>query len=1817
MTNLNYNTLLSELLTDHLITILQTAKPGHCLRLEGLSLDVLRTTCLALQEKASSTKTVLLSNHPTEEYEVSATKLIELRNLAEGSHSLLVLIPSNLRTAAEDSFDRTTFKQVEVGSLQHLIIEWLEAKIPANYKSYYDRIITFLKENGTSFNLYNHAEYLLACCPFESSSAQDESLQQAQDGGDKVSWGRNLFLFGLIPDDILLDNPKMLEQRLSQNLTAVEYLRDEREPLIRRIFNFAVKPNNIQKPLFNFLTQQGTPEDVKVWGKLIVERKEYAHLNLKHWQFTDLMDIEELELLVYPLKGKNVVYQEGEKRIITKANKAAKMTVKFETRPSPAQVNELSHFRIDLMRMNEDAEIEKVNTLIKFAKTAGKASTRSKQVTLNPDHIDEGVYFFRVYALDKAGTVLNRNDRFQDKTLQDQWQKRQEELGEGASREDLQGKLSCDSEDFYFVVEKPGEITDVPPESPSPRTKVANLFQAIVKARLDYATSGMSHPDSLKVTEKFWTDKGKGTKRQCDVEVRFNDVRHTYIIPLATSLREISLQILRSADKLGTFRIDFSDSRNEIQRRPYLRDNQLAEAAPGYFLEARKSAFENILEQIRDEETDAGLGIVETCDFESIAEPIETYLAAYQQWIEELLLQAKETMDEVTLRTIKHLQLLDHVELVVPGLSGHREYVLLLTPLHPLRLGWYLQQQRLYLQWEALSLEASETKKLWTDEAQEVFLGGLKPTINPVVIHGRRLRSGNSSFYYTGEVAPGWGLYVPVSTLNLSTETATSRALLNQIQELLGVPAYLREEADFSVKNLYRQIRRYLIQHPYIEVLHINVFNPGSGDKIVECLKLLQQEQNFSHLRYEIRLITSSNRLSEAGSAFDDFLRPSGTISDEADAFIVPTSNPLFPKIRFSQNSISEYQAQPEKYEAHVSIILDMFPVDIKLLRENSLPEERSIFCHGLILDPINQVYKPSEETFGWHHYLALNETPSISDEDVLTDSLTSGLRKLQQLIAITLAGQWTEDIPALSLILRDSNRALIYQIHQQSGWVITIDRNLGIDLFDVPTDPECLPYLLDYKPGSAIGEPPILLTTRPSSEVYGLLKPHLLQYGVLKQDNLSQLAAFLEILRSVSGSVIMQFLSGPTKALETIGIALSRLLLEHLDLLQDHFMIPLDMHQEFFNIKDDESSFSRQRGDFLLISCDPTVETIYMQVVETKCRTSIGGGAVLASLKTKMTEQLEDTITSLQYHFDPSLRIPDRLDRSVKNRQLYRLLDFYLKRAHRYNLISDETFQEYQHVLSKLHAGYTLSFHQIGLIFEFEGDQQEVITDETGAELTFFHVGRKMIEKLLMGLGEPVTIEKKQQEPLTEDLVVMRTTLRKSRRPEVSPPVQVSEIPQPTDYETPRSPEPVAAEQSTAQYGSHASTEDQQEADYEAPQFTDLIGEDHLVPQYGLLASTKSNRKIALDLNGCNTISLFGVPGGGKSYTLGTIVEMATQRIPAINLLPSPLATVIFHYNESQDYPPEFVSMRYKNDSEREIELLRKVYGAEPDNLKDVLLLVPKDKIALRQQEYPDVTIAPIAFSSQELSIKDWKFLMGALGNQAMYMQHLNMIMRRGRDNLTLEFIKEQVEASTLSEAQKMYTQMRLELAAQFIDDSAKLRDLLTPGKLIIVDLREEFIEKDQALGLFVVMLNIFAGARKEEGSTFNKLIVFDEAHKYITHSDLTSHVVREIREMRHKGVTLLIASQDPPSLPNEVIELSSVIILHRFNSPKWLSHIQKSSIALKELTTTQLANLQPGEAFLWANKATNPEWTRKAIKVITRPRVTKHGGSTQKAVV
>jgi DNA phosphorothioation-dependent restriction protein DptH len=267
------------------------------------------------------------------------------------------------------------------------------------------------------------------------------------------------------------------------------------------------------------------------------------------------------------------------------------------------------------------------------------------------------------------------------------------------------------------------------------------------------------------------------------------------------------------------------------------------------------------------------------------------------------------------------------------------------------------------------------------------------------------------------------------------------------------------------------------------------------------------------------------------------------------------------------------------------------------------------------------------------------------------------------------------------------------------------------------------------------------------------------------------------------------------------------------------------------------------------------------------------------------------------------------------------------------------------------------------------------------------------------------------------------------------------------------------------------------------------------------------------------------------------------------------------------------------------------------------------------RKAEYPGIPVFPIAFAASELKASHWKFLMGAVGSQSMYIRQIGLVLKKLRGDLTLAALRDGIEHSGLSDHLKDLARLRLRFAEEYIDDTRRLTDVLRPGRLVIVDLRDELVEKDEALGLFVVLLQMFAETTYK-GRSFNKLVVFDEAHKYVDNPDLVGGLVEVVREMRHKGTTILVASQDPPSVPTSLIELSSQIILHKFNSPSWLKHIQKANSALEGLTATRLAELGPGEAYVWSSRATDDAFTKGAVKIRCRPRVTQHGGGTKTAL-
>ena len=101
--------------------IIENAQPGHCMKATGFSLEVLHDLYGRLGFLNTKTQFFILSEDPEHtgnEY-ITPTKLIELRN--DLTISILVLIPVNSSTSAEDSYGNATFQELSITEFDRIL----------------------------------------------------------------------------------------------------------------------------------------------------------------------------------------------------------------------------------------------------------------------------------------------------------------------------------------------------------------------------------------------------------------------------------------------------------------------------------------------------------------------------------------------------------------------------------------------------------------------------------------------------------------------------------------------------------------------------------------------------------------------------------------------------------------------------------------------------------------------------------------------------------------------------------------------------------------------------------------------------------------------------------------------------------------------------------------------------------------------------------------------------------------------------------------------------------------------------------------------------------------------------------------------------------------------------------------------------------------------------------------------------------------------------------------------------------------------------------------------------------------------------------------------------------------------------------------------------------------------------------------------------------------------------------------------------------------------------------------------------------------
>lgn len=390
--------------------------------------------------------------------------------------------------------------------------------------------------------------------------------------------------------------------------------------------------------------------------------------------------------------------------------------------------------------------------------------------------------------------------------------------------------------------------------------------------------------------------------------------------------------------------------------------------------------------------------------------------------------------------------------------------------------------------------------------------------------------------------------------------------------------------------------------------------------------------------------------------------------------------------------------------------------------------------------------------------------------------------------------------------------------------------------------------------------------------------------------------------------------------------------------------------------------------------------------------------------------------------------------------------------------------------------------------------------------------------------------------------------------------------------------------------------------------------------PQWAVLGQAPGldGKIVAIDLDRPSTVLLLGVQGSGKTTVLQLIAESSCMPIPGLNALPAPRCVVAFHYSLDPTERPELMAMGRLNAHASDGDRLRREYGAVPQGIEDLLVLVPGRRLAERRAECgPGVRVEALCLSLDQLSVMDIQTLLGVIGDEAPAMQALSLLLERRFASLTLEGLRQAIQGHRgLSDGERRVATLRLEILDRFLGTGVSVREHVRPGRLIIVDLRDATLSTVSAFRLLVVLVRVIGQVLDAEGIPIPKTIVFNEFHRYTDLPLLLAALETNVRLMRHYNTAVLIDAQTPSSIPAGILSLSSLIICTRLVSPVDLRVLATANHAFAALGVHQTRGLLPGQGWCWSQDCFEALPTQQPIRIDFRPPVSSLGGRTATAV-
>ena len=347
-----------------------------------------------------------------------------------------------------------------------------------------------------------------------------------------------------------------------------------------------------------------------------------------------------------------------------------------------------------------------------------------------------------------------------------------------------------------------------------------------------------------------------------------------------------------------------------------------------------------------------------------------------------------------------------------------------------------------------------------------------------------------------------------------------------------------------------------------------------------------------------------------------------------------------------------------------------------------------------------------------------------------------------------------------------------------------------------------------------------------------------------------------------------------------------------------------------------------------------------------------------------------------------------------------------------------------------------------------------------------------------------------------------------------------------------------------------------------------------------------------------------FGVSGAGKSHTLNCVLESCLLPFPeeCIIRINQPQAALVFHFDQSPQSLCEAVGLARSDGS-----LCRLLGPQSPRRCLSkecaIILVSPaffrQRVVFYGNSEAGNVTVKPFMFAWKSLTADHVKRMMlrddYATTAPPPYISTLLGLLRRYQRAGALPdfpaFLQSVGDACDIKGLGAPLRQ-RLRLLEAFVAESAENSHMLNsedisstvaPGKLVILDLTDPLLSSMDASVVFDVALDHFRNTPLRCG----KVLALDGAYKFMSAGDkLAQSILNAARNIRRENLRLLVSTHSPASLAQELCELATVAVIHRYSLQAWHAHLS-NALPLPDDSFKTIAGLLPGEGLLFASRA------------------------------